>query len=152
VRELRLAGDTRSARRLSAFVLKLCVGRRFSAVRTEEVQTAVSEAFSNASRHGHAGRPELPIPVRAWEEGDALVVEVSDAGSGIREVPAVPDLSRKIAGQERPAGWGVYLMCSFATEVTFTCRRPAGHAVRLRFDSEAPVLPVVPRILTVDGE
>ena len=124
----------------------------FSVVRAEEVRTAVSEAFSNALRHGHGGRPDLPILVRAWEDAEALMVEVQDGGRGIREVPSLPDLPRKMAGQERPSGWGVSLMRSFATEVTFMICRPTGHLVRLRFEPEAPNFPVSPTILTVEGE
>jgi anti-sigma regulatory factor (Ser/Thr protein kinase) len=76
------------------------VDARLSGSRTEEVVLAVNEVTTNAVIHG---RP--PTTVRAWRTEDEIVIEVTDAGDGIRDV---------LAGQRMPpptsvAGRGLWL-------------------------------------------
>jgi anti-sigma regulatory factor (Ser/Thr protein kinase) len=52
-------------------------------VRTEEVVLVVNEIATNAVIHGGP-----PSKVRAWTLDDEIVVEVADAGDGIRDVNA----------------------------------------------------------------
>jgi anti-sigma regulatory factor (Ser/Thr protein kinase) len=73
-------GDLPAVRRLIGS-LALDVGLTSS--RTEEIVLAANEIATNAVIHG---RP--PATVRAWEGGDQIIVEVTDAGDGIRNVLA----------------------------------------------------------------
>jgi signal transduction histidine kinase len=50
----------------------------------DEVVTVVREALSNVARHAHADRVDVRVDV----DGDALVVEVTDNGSGLPAPPA----------------------------------------------------------------
>jgi anti-sigma regulatory factor (Ser/Thr protein kinase) len=91
-----------------------------SGSRTEEVVLAVNEITTNAVIHG---RP--PTTVRAWRTEDEIVVEVTDAGDGIRDV---------LAGQRMPPAasvsgrglWLTRLLCD-AVEV----RNAAGCTVTM---------------------
>ena len=113
-----------------------------------EIKTAIIEAIYNAWCYGSGGSSELPIRIRAATEVDALVVEVEDQGPGITAIPPLPDLSRKIAGIEKATGWGIYLMRSYASEVTYIVGTGSGCTVRLRFAKSSPATPVEPGIVT----
>jgi anti-sigma regulatory factor (Ser/Thr protein kinase) len=89
--------------------------------RANEVVLAVNEIATNAVVHG---RP--PATLRAWHAGEEIVVEVADAGAGIRDA---------LAGQLTPPPtalggrglWLTRLLCD-AVEV----RSPKGSAVTVR--------------------
>ena len=80
--------------------------------RLERLKTAVSEAAMNAIEYGSQGRPEVPVDVVVESTADAIVVRITDrALSGT--VPAdaeAPDLDRKLAGDQKPRGWGLFLI------------------------------------------
>jgi anti-sigma regulatory factor (Ser/Thr protein kinase) len=125
------------------------LGRRtgFSESRIGEILTAFHEAVSNATRHGNEGNPARGVHAVARLEGESLVIEVADEGSGLVTIPPLPDLSQKITGKDRPAGWGLFLLRSFASEITFHAKLHSGHSVRMRFDRRAPSSPIEPKIV-----
>lgn len=145
--ELSLIGDERSEETVVRVVTELCRAAGFGPTRIQEVRTALSEAFSNAVNHGNSGNQQLPVAMRAWPDGSGIVVEIHDQGTGLREIPPIPDLSAKISGRDRPRGWGVFLLRTFASEVTFVVKHPAGYLVRMRFDVEAPEVPTLPILI-----
>jgi len=114
---------------------------RLDAQRSDEIVTAAGEAVANALEHGDGGA----VALRAWREAPEYVVQVDGAGRGVRDAPAAPDLARKVNGDERPRGWGVWLMRSLANAVVFEPRQ-GGHRVVLRFGAVAPPAPVEIRI------
>ena len=112
--------------------------------RADRLKTAVAEAAMNAIEHGHGNRPDLPVEVGVSRTGDEVVVTITDRGPAVRgengdrpgaeRGPAyhaeVPDLDRKLAGQQGPGGWGLFLMRHMVDamdEVT----RDGRHMVRL---------------------
>jgi anti-sigma regulatory factor (Ser/Thr protein kinase) len=125
------------------------LGRRvgFSDGRIGEILTAFHEAVSNATKHGNEGNSARGIHPAARLEGESLIIEIADEGSGLVAIPPLPDLSQKIKGKDRPAGWGLFLLRSFASEVTFHAKPHGGHSVRMRFDREAPSSPIEPKIV-----
>ncbi|MGH7735776.1 MAG: ATP-binding SpoIIE family protein phosphatase, partial [Gemmatimonadales bacterium] len=77
----------------------------------ERLKTAVAEAVMNAAEHGNHNRPDLTVDVRVTWSGDRLVVAVSDFGGGPPDSGAVlPDLDLKLAGEQSPRGWGLFLI------------------------------------------
>jgi anti-sigma regulatory factor (Ser/Thr protein kinase) len=54
---------------------------------TADVELAVAEAVANSVLHAFRGEEAGTVTLRATLTGDALVVEVSDDGSGIRPNP-----------------------------------------------------------------
>jgi anti-sigma regulatory factor (Ser/Thr protein kinase) len=79
--------------------------------RVERLKTAVAEAAMNAIEHGNEGQRELLVAVRvAVAEGD-LIVRITDQGGGA-EIPEAetPDLDAKLAGLQKPRGWGLFLI------------------------------------------
>ncbi|HEY8730689.1 MAG TPA: SpoIIE family protein phosphatase [Candidatus Limnocylindria bacterium] len=79
--------------------------------RVERLKTAVSEAAMNAIEHGNHGDPTLPVHVRVSVTAHELTVRIVDNGGG-KEIPEAetPDLEAKLAGLQKPRGWGLFLI------------------------------------------
>jgi anti-sigma regulatory factor (Ser/Thr protein kinase) len=75
------------------------------------LRTAVAEAALNAIEHGNRDNPALPVDVQVRASATHVRVAVTDRG-GRRDLAAAPapDLAAKLAGRERPRGWGLYLV------------------------------------------
>ena len=88
--------------------------------RLERLKTAVSEAAMNAIEHGSGGQADVPIHVHVAASDTLLRVRVADMGLG-GEVPLgsaeVPDIEAKLAGEQKPRGWGLFLIEAMVDEV-----------------------------------
>ena len=80
--------------------------------RLERLKTAVSETAMNAIEYGSQGREDVPFDVAVEVTPDEIVVRVTDrALSGlVPSNPEAPDLERKLAGEQKPRGWGLFLI------------------------------------------
>jgi serine/threonine-protein kinase RsbW len=81
--------------------------------RLEKLKTAVAEATMNAIEHGNKNRAEIPVAVEVTQNGDEIVVAISDQGgdSSAGSDPAEePDLLKKLDGGQSPRGWGLFLI------------------------------------------
>ncbi len=86
-----------------------------SQARLERLKTAVAEATMNAIEHGNGNRPEIPVEVEVTQNGDEIVVAISDQGGDANAGPSAgdqeaPDLARKLDGEQSPRGWGLFLI------------------------------------------
>lgn len=79
--------------------------------RLEKLKTAVAEASMNAIEHGNQNRAELPVSVRVETDDADLTVFITDQG-GERPIPITetPDIEAKLAGLQKPRGWGLFLI------------------------------------------
>jgi len=99
--------------------------------RLERLKTAVAEATMNAIEHGNGNRAEVPVEVEVTQDGDAIVVAISDQGGQGDQAavpapsPEEPDLVRKLDGDQSPRGWGLFLIRNMvdAMEVTTNGQR-----------------------------
>ncbi|TCO50202.1 serine phosphatase RsbU (regulator of sigma subunit) [Kribbella antiqua] len=90
--------------------------------RLRRLETAVAEATMNAMEHGNSYRADRPVTVRVYAEPGRIRVEVADLG-GARLAPGqaeVPDLEAKLAGLQRPRGWGLFLIKNMVDEARET--------------------------------
>ena len=79
--------------------------------RLERLKTAVSEAAMNAIEYGSQGDPTVPVDVAVDADDEAIRVRVTDrALSG--PVPRRRDARyrAKLAGEQKPRGWGLFLI------------------------------------------
>ena len=79
--------------------------------RVEKLKTAIGEATMNAIEHGNMFRSDLAVEIRVLVSASSLIVEISDHG-GRRDIGKAPepDLEAKLAGEQSPRGWGMFLI------------------------------------------
>jgi anti-sigma regulatory factor (Ser/Thr protein kinase) len=133
-------------------VADLAAGQGLAAQRLERLKTAVAEATMNAIEHGNHNRPELLVHVAVDLDGQAIVVSVTDLGGGVDgggtdgggtdgggtdgggtdgvRPAAEPNLDLKLAGEQSPRGWGLFLIRNMVDAMDETTQG-ARHTVRL---------------------
>ena len=101
-----------------AQVAEAVAGQGLSASRLERLKTAVAEAAMNAIEHGNRNQPEIPVDVEVVTMDGDIVVTITDQGGAPEQAsPAEgargteePDIARKLAGEQAPRGWGLFLI------------------------------------------
>jgi anti-sigma regulatory factor (Ser/Thr protein kinase) len=84
----------------------------------DRLKTAVAEATMNAMEHGNQYDPGKPVQLKVFVEETAVRVTITDKGSGAPLKPAVsPDLEAKLAGEQSPRGWGLFLIKNMVDEI-----------------------------------
>ena len=107
--------------------------------RLERLKTAVSEAAMNAIEYGSQGRDDVPFDVEVAVTPADVVVRVTDrALSGAVPTDAeTPDIERKLAGEQKPRGWGLFLIEHMVDAMDVTTDDDAGtQTVTLRLARE----------------
>jgi serine phosphatase RsbU (regulator of sigma subunit)/anti-sigma regulatory factor (Ser/Thr protein kinase) len=89
--------------------------------RLEKVKTAVAEATMNAIEHGNKNDPDLPVSFEVTSTADELRIKITDHGGGA-DIPAetTPDIDLKLAGEQTPRGWGLFLIKNMVDEMNVT--------------------------------
>ncbi len=92
-----------------------------AAPKLEKLKTAVAEATMNAIEHGNHNRAEVPVRITAVIEGRDLLVRIRDEG-GEQAIPIVetPDIAAKLAGEQSPRGWGLFLIQQMVDAIRVT--------------------------------
>jgi len=90
--------------------------------RLERLKTAVSEAAMNAIEYGSQNRPEIPVDIVVETTADAIVVRITDqALSGaVPDDAESPDIEAKLAGEQKPRGWGLFLIKNMVDSMDVT--------------------------------
>ena len=102
-------------------VVESLQGLDLTEARRKRLETAVAEATLNAMEHGNHYQEELPVEIRAFTLQDRLVIRIKDQGVG-DSIPdsTQPDLDAKLAGEQSPRGWGLYLIKNMVDELHTT--------------------------------
>ena len=76
----------------------------------------------NAIEYGSQGHPEVPVDVVVETTVESIVVRITDrALSGtIPDDAEVPDIERKLAGEQKPRGWGLFLIKNMVDSMDVT--------------------------------
>jgi anti-sigma regulatory factor (Ser/Thr protein kinase) len=86
--------------------------------RLEKLKTAVAEATMNAMEHGNQYRADLPVQVSVKKNLTNLAITITDQGGGQPIVAKeTPDLQAKLAGEQSPRGWGLFLIQNMVDEM-----------------------------------
>jgi anti-sigma regulatory factor (Ser/Thr protein kinase) len=118
----RYQADPESVARARAELAGFAARAGASPTLVDEVRLAVSEAVTNAVRHGYPlGSGE--VRVRAFVGDDVLEVVVSDDGCGVH---------RDGTG-DSGLGFGLALICEVTDQMTLAPRSGGGTDVRMRF-------------------
>jgi serine phosphatase RsbU (regulator of sigma subunit)/anti-sigma regulatory factor (Ser/Thr protein kinase) len=83
----------------------------------DRLKTAVAEATMNAIEHGNKNQPELPVEIEVAATTENLIVQITDRGSVPVPDPVAPDLDAKLAGEQSPRGWGLFLIEKMVDEM-----------------------------------
>ncbi|MBL8212925.1 MAG: ATP-binding protein [Bryobacterales bacterium] len=103
----------------------------FTPDRVEDLKTAVAEACINAIEHGNQLNESLCVHVILVMDAESLEVKIHDQGAGVDQSEhAVPDIDRKMAGEEEPRGMGMFLIQALVDEVEYV-QQPEGSYARL---------------------
>ena len=121
-----LPGEPASVPQIRHYVGAVAQEMGFCEAGVRDILIAVSEAATNALKHGSPQGAEDEIGVRCRPEADRLVIEVTDRGKGFDPL-SVPI---PIAEQLREGGMGIFFMRTLMDEVSFDCGH-GGTTVRL---------------------
>ena len=102
----------------------------FSEDRIKDLKTAVAEACVNAMEHGNRFHESAAVGITMTADVSSLTVAVKDDGKGPKGIPE-PDLEKKIAGEERTRGWGIFLISNLMDEVQFLSDTGGGNTVKM---------------------
>ncbi len=122
-----------------AQVAEAVAGQGLSAARLERLKTAVAEAAMNAIEHGNKNQPEIPVDVEVMSSGGDIVVTITDQGGAPEEASpgAEPDIALKLAGDQAPRGWGLFLIRHMVDAMDVTTEGTR-HTVTLTMRAGAP--------------
>src|SRR4051794_29832574 len=97
-------------------------GLGLTPARLERLKTAVSEAAMNAIEYGSQGRAEIPVDIEVETTAVSIVVRITDrALSGtVPDDAEAPDIERKLAGEQKPRGWGLFLIRNMVDSMDVT--------------------------------
>ena len=110
----------------------------FSNDRIEDLKTAVAEACINAIEHGNKLNERLSVVVTLAMSEEALEVKIRDQGRGVRRAVHVPDIDRKMHGEEDPRGMGMFLIQALVDEVEYVSGKAGSYArLVIRLNPEA---------------
>ena len=86
--------------------------------RLEKLGTAVAEATMNAMEHGNQYDTNKMVAIAMTISPERLRVTISDSGQGTFGSPGEePDLAAKLAGEQSPRGWGLFLIKNMVDEM-----------------------------------
>ena len=90
--------------------------------RLERLKTAVSEAAMNAIEYGSQGRADLTVDIEVETTDVDVIVRITDhALSGaVPDDAEAPDIERKLAGEQKPRGWGLFLIKNMVDSMDVT--------------------------------
>ena len=104
--------------------------------RLEKLKTAVAEAVMNAMEHGNRYNSDLPVEVEVSTSNKTLSVYITDHGGDLPIVdPGTPDIEAKLAGEQSPRGWGLFLIKNLVDDMRVTADE-SHHTVELVMDFE----------------
>ena len=97
-------------------------GLGLTPARLERLKTAVSEATMNAIEYGSQGNPDVPVDIVVETTSDAIVVRITDRAlsGGVPTDAEVPDIELKLAGDQKPRGWGLFLIKNMVDSMDVT--------------------------------
>ena len=109
--QVTLPGEQGNERQAMDLVAEAVASVGLEPARLERLKTAVSEATMNAIEYGSRSDPSIPVEIEAIQTEIDLIVRISDRGlSGPLGGSEEPDIEKKLAGEQKPRGWGLFLI------------------------------------------
>ncbi len=117
--EFSLASKAGNEREAVAKVQEVISDLGLSDDRLERLKTAVAEATMNAMEHGNEYREDKDVSIVVLATDSEVRVRITDQG-GDKQIPdaEAPDLEAKVAGEQTPRGWGLFLIGEMVDEIS----------------------------------
>ena len=98
----------------------------------ERMKTAVAESTMNAMEHGNAYDADKMVNISVRHSETALQIRIRDQGARpvVMSEATVPDLEAKLAGEQSPRGWGLFLIQNMVDEMNIR-QDESGHMIEL---------------------
>lgn len=118
-------------RQAAVKVLESVQSLDLSETRLKRLETAVAEATLNAMEHGNRFQEDEPVEIQVFTDDRKLYIRITDQGAN-SSIPESthPDLDLKLAGEQSPRGWGLYLIKNMVDEM-HTTQDDKHHTVEL---------------------
>lgn len=126
--ELRLKSKLTEVRKVKRFIQKLAALHHFSKSRLHDVMLVITEATNNAILHGNKLDAKKHAILRCTIDGNRLLVEVHDEGSGFNPETLPDPLAEE--NLLKPSGRGVFLIKQLADDVRYEFSE---HGTTVRF-------------------
>ncbi|MCI7583736.1 MAG: anti-sigma F factor [Christensenellaceae bacterium] len=97
-----------------------CAGADPSVEELNDVRTAVSEAVTNCIVHGYEGRKTEIIEITVKLLDEKAVIEISDRGVGIPDIPKALEPFFTTKPNEERSGMGFTIMQTFTDDLKVT--------------------------------
>jgi serine phosphatase RsbU (regulator of sigma subunit)/anti-sigma regulatory factor (Ser/Thr protein kinase) len=119
--EVEVASEPGNERAAMEQVVALLAPVALTQQQLDRLKTAVAEATMNAMEHGNRYDPRKPVRLQVSASRSRVIVTIRDHGGG-RPIPdaPIPDLAAKLAGEQSPRGWGLYLIKHLVDEMHVT--------------------------------
>ncbi|MEM9776953.1 MAG: SpoIIE family protein phosphatase [Chloroflexota bacterium] len=112
--EFNLPSQPGNERQAMDRVAQLVTDAGLSVRQIDKLKTAVAEATMNAMEHGNRFVADRPVLIAMTRSADQIKVSITDFGegsqTGSKETAESPDLEAKLAGEQTPRGWGLFLI------------------------------------------
>jgi serine phosphatase RsbU (regulator of sigma subunit)/anti-sigma regulatory factor (Ser/Thr protein kinase) len=108
-----------------------------AAPRLERLRTAVSETAMNAIEYGSQGDPDVPVDIVVAATPAEVIVRITDRalGGAVPLDAETPDIEAKLAGEQKPRGWGLFLIRHMVDQMD-VASSDEGQTVTLRLARE----------------
>lgn len=119
----RIPSSVGNERLAMSYVTEIIKHLNLPSSRIEQLKTAVAEATMNAMEHGNHYDAEKPVTLEVLSSEHSVAVRISDQGGTgqLTDESAkhyeVPDLEAKLAEQQSPRGWGLFLIQHMVDEM-----------------------------------
>jgi serine phosphatase RsbU (regulator of sigma subunit)/anti-sigma regulatory factor (Ser/Thr protein kinase) len=126
-------------RQAMAQAAEAVAGLPLSEKQVQRLKTAVAEATMNAMEHGNAYDPNKMVQITVNASSSAVQVNIRDQGGQpvVMSEAAAPNLEAKLAGDQSPRGWGLFLIQNMVDEMNLH-QGENGHTIELimRFNNQ----------------
>jgi anti-sigma regulatory factor (Ser/Thr protein kinase) len=134
--EFTVASEPGNERRAMEDVAEVIGPLGLSDGRLQQLKTAVAEATMNAMEHGNKYQAETPVQIEVLKSDVSVAVRIIDEGGGQQtNESAAPDLEAKLAGEQSPRGWGLFLIQNMVDELNIS-DDSAQHTIELIMNLE----------------
>lgn len=96
-----------------------------------DIKTAVSEAVTNAIVHGY-GDKEGTVEIRAWLDGNEVMMEIIDEGRGIENIQQAREPYFTTCPEQDRSGMGFTVMETFMDDMEVNSMPGVGTVVKMK--------------------